>query len=35
VEVAREFRGENGGGERNVRVGAAISLFNESDDSNS
>jgi hypothetical protein len=34
AEIAKNFGGENGGGERNVRVGAARSIFNEGDDSN-
>jgi hypothetical protein len=35
AEIARNFGGKNGGGERNVRVGVARSLFNKGDDSNS
>jgi hypothetical protein len=34
AEIARNFGVEKGGGERNVRVGMARSLFNEGDDSN-
>jgi hypothetical protein len=35
AEIAREFGGKNGGGERNVRVGVTRSLFNEGGDLNS
>jgi hypothetical protein len=35
TEITRNFGGENGGGERNVRVGMARSLFNEGNNSNS
>jgi hypothetical protein len=35
VGITGEFRGKNGGDERNVRVGVAKSLFNEDVDSNS
>jgi hypothetical protein len=35
AEITRNFGGKNVGGERNVRSGAARSLFNEGDDLNS
>jgi hypothetical protein len=34
AEIAKNFGGKNGGGERNARVGAVRSLFNEGVDSN-